>query len=74
MYVSHETATEIVSAVKSGELLLLLCPKEEKIKCCFVLLFSLPLKGRNNSETTVGYQYIAVHNYSNCKYFGWTNI
>lgn len=72
MWVSHETATEIVSAVKSSELLLLLCPKEEIFeifKCCFLLLFSLPLGRGNNAVTTVGCQHIDVHNFSTCTYF-----
>lgn len=54
-----ETTTEILfSAAKTGELFLLLCPKEEmfeKFKCCSLFLFSLPLEGRNNVVTTVTY-------------------
>lgn len=45
-----ETTTEILfSPAKTGELLLLLCPKEEQFeifKCCCLLLFSLQLQGR----------------------------
>ncbi len=53
----NETTTEILfSAAKTGELLLLLCPKEEifeKFKCCSLLLFSQPLQGRTTVLTTV---------------------
>lgn len=67
----NETTTEILfSSAKAGELLLLLCPKEEmseRFKCCSLLLFSLLLPARINGVTTVRYQHLSAHNYMICK-------
>ena len=68
----NETTAEILfSVAKTGELLLLLCPKQEifeKFKCCSLLLFSLPSEGRKTVVTADAYQQcLTAPNYIICK-------